>query len=64
MTKIAVPINCGKETCGCCNKLNFSKVRGFFCSTFSIPVTEKDGAFIRLPECKQAEVKSGSLHDE
>ena len=52
MKKIAVPINCEKETCGGCNKLNFSKARGFFCSTFSIPVTEKDGAFIRLPECK------------
>jgi len=59
MAKIAIElsIDCEKETCGNCNFLDCSFSRGFICKVFHEEVTEKDGAFMRLPECKQAEVK-------
>jgi len=51
MAKIAIEISidCEKEICGNCNFLDCSFSRGFICKLFYEKITEKGGAFIRLP---------------
>jgi len=59
MKKIAIEINCKQDTCHNRNHLNINKSMGFMCKVFCKSVTEKGTSFLRLPECKQAEVKDG-----
>ena len=51
--KIVVEIDCKEETCGPC--INGTWVGG--CFAFPGVKKKKGGGWLRLPECKKAEVK-------
>jgi len=57
MAKIAIEINCGKATCGACNSSWYHMARGAMCGVFNKELKTKGNSLMRLPECKQAEVK-------
>jgi len=64
MKKIVIKINCGETTCDNCEFVygtasGFTPFCGQFddCETGSSVLTRSGGTFMRLPECKQAEVK-------
>ena len=52
-----IEINCGKTTCGACNSSWYHMARGAMCGVFNKELKTKGNSLMRLPECKQAEVK-------
>jgi len=64
MKNIVIKINCGETTCGNCEFV-YGTASGFTpfcrrfddCETGSSVLTRSGSTFMRLPKCKQAEVK-------
>ena len=58
MAKITVEINCCKTTCEPnCHRLHFYFPDNWVCGVFNKTIKQNGNSFLRLPECKQSEVK-------